>query len=673
MIRYQNMTQETLSPNTPCCRWFLRMTLTMIFFLAIFMLYAQRAKPVYGGTNLVLINPGETPEQIIEKASQVTPSANQLTWQQLDFNAFIHFGINTFTGREWGSGTENPALFKPTALDARQWVRVIRDAGMKMVIMTAKHHDGFCLWPSKYTKHSVAASPWKNGKGDVVREVADACREYGLKFGIYLSPWDRHEPTYGKSDAYNQFFKNQLRELLTGYGEISEVWFDGACGEGANGLKQHYDWPAWYALIRELQPQAVIAIMGPDVRWVGTESGYGRNTEWSVLPDIVQLPDSVAAASQQHPADGGFIPGDLTDSDLGSREKLLKARSLVWYPAETDVSIRPGWFYHSAEDNRVKTPQKLADIYFHSAGMNSVLLLNIPPDKRGLIHQKDIASLQGMKKILEETFKENLLDGVMVSGAASPFEYTLRQPSRFNTLMIREDIKVGQRIEKFHLEALEGNRWITVTGGTTVGNKRLLRFPAMTAQKVRLVIDELRADPAIMQIGLYLGPDLEEPVKTVPKTDGTLTLGTAYSQRYTAGGDYALADGFRGSYEFTDGRWQGYEGEDVIATVDLGSVKPVSKIWAGFLQQTGSWIFMPVSVEYFTSMDGKTFKWVAQRKSPVGEKAEGTEIRDFAVTLKNARARYVRIHAHNRGVCPVWHPGAGQKAWLFVDEIGIRP
>jgi alpha-L-fucosidase len=415
-------------------------------------IHSQRIRPIYSGNNYVTILPGETMEQIVEKAAGVTPSANQLAWQRLEFTAFIHFGINTFTGNEWGKGNEDPALFNPAQLDTRQWVRVIRDAGMKMVIITAKHHDGFCLWPSQYTNHSVASSPWKKGKGDVVGELAAACREYGLKFGFYLSPWDKHEPSYGDAEKYNEFFRNQLRELLSGFGEISEVWFDGACGEGPNGKKQTYDWKSYYALIRELQPSAVIAVMGPDVRWVGTESGNGRPTEWSVVPDVVQNLDSVRASSQQFPVDGAFVPGDLTGSDLGSRDKLKNARALLWYPAETDVSIRPGWFYHAAENNRVKSPERLAEIYFHSVGMNSVLLLNIPPDKSGLIHDNDIQSLKGMKKIIDQTFSTDLLEGSSVKVSGKSIEYTLAKPASFNVAVIREDIKVGQRIEQFHLE-----------------------------------------------------------------------------------------------------------------------------------------------------------------------------------------------------------------------------
>jgi alpha-L-fucosidase len=491
-------------PNSRTCNQWLRFFIIgMIFLILAPALLSQGVRPRYTGNNYVTLRPGETTGQITEKAAGVTPSSNQLEWQRLEFNAFVHFGMNTFTGHEWGEGNEDPALFNPSQLNARQWIRTFRDAGMKMVIITAKHHDGFCLWPSKYTHHTVAASPWKKGQGDVVGEVAAACKEYGLKFGFYLSPWDKHEATYGDSLKYNDFFRNQLRELLTRYGEVSEVWFDGACGVGPNGKKQVYDWKSYYALIRELQPGAVIAIMGPDVRWVGTESGYGRDTEWSVVPDVVQNLDSAAASMQQYPVDGAFVPGDLTATDLGSRDKLKNARALVWYPAETDVSIRPGWFFHSSDNRKVKTPEKLTDIYFNSVGKNSVLLLNVPPDKRSLIHNNDIRSLKGMKKTLDKTFRNNLLAGAASKVSGTTIEYTLSAPATFNVAMVQEDIKVGQRIEQFHFEAWDGKVWKTITGGTTVGHKRLLRFPAVTAQKIRFVSDASRSDPGIMEIGLF--------------------------------------------------------------------------------------------------------------------------------------------------------------------------
>jgi alpha-L-fucosidase len=478
-----------------------------------------------------LIGPEEPVADIIRKAAGVVPSPSQLAWQEMEFIAFAHFGMNTFTDREWGEGTEDPALFNPADFDARQWARVIKDAGMKMIIVTAKHHDGFCLWPSKLTGHSVERSPWRGGRGDVVREVADACREAGLKFGIYLSPWDRHEPTYGDSPAYNEFFRRQLRELLTGYGEVAEVWFDGACGEGPNGKRQVYDWPSYYRVVRDLQPQAVIFGMGPDIRWVGTESGYGRETEWSVVP--VQIKESVGATGENTPPlslDELFVPGDMTADDLGSREKLASARALAWYPAETDVSIRPGWFYHAGQDNEVKTPEKLVDIYFSSVGRNGVLLLNIPPDKRGRIHESDVRNLAGMRRILDRTFKTDFTTGAKVNASverkghsagfivdhdqrtfwtaeeeneAATLELELRQERTFSVAMLQEFIREGQRVEEFTLEAWDGKEWRAFAAGTTIGSKRLLRFPEVTARRVRLVIVRSRRNPAISSFGLF--------------------------------------------------------------------------------------------------------------------------------------------------------------------------
>ena len=477
--------------------------------------------------NFTFIKPTDTPEQIIIKAANIVPTKQQYEWQKLEFIAFAHFGMNTFTNNEWGAGKEDENLFNPTNLDARQWARVYKKAGMKLAILTAKHHDGFCLWPSKFTEHSVKNSPWKNGKGDVVREFTDACREYGLKVGLYLSPWDRNNPDYGDSPKYNEFFCNQLRELLTNYGEITEVWFDGANGEGPNGKKQIYDWQAYYKVIRELQPNAVVFGMAPDVRWVGTESGYGRETEWNVIPIDLSKLNEVAAASMKNPLDEIYQPKDLMGDDLGGREKILKANGLFWYPAETDVSIRPGWFYRTSEDSMVKSPEKLVDIYFSSAGRNSVLLLNVPPDKRGLISDSNIKSLTGMKKILDKTFKNNLAADAKVksSGMKKAFqkylldhntywttgstktsaeiEFILSKSQAFDVALIQEEIRVGQRIEKFHLEYWNGKKWNKFVEGTTVGYKRLLRFEPVRAKRVKLVIEQSRLNPTLANFGLF--------------------------------------------------------------------------------------------------------------------------------------------------------------------------
>jgi alpha-L-fucosidase len=481
--------------------------------------------------NFALIVPGESAAGIIRKATDIVPTPSQLAWQEMEFIAFAHFGMNTFTDREWGEGREDPALFNPADFNARQWAQVIKDAGMQMIILTAKHHDGFCLWPSRWTEHSVKRSPWRGGRGDVVREVAEACREAGLKFGVYLSPWDRHEPTYGNSPAYNEYFRRQLRELLTGYGEVTEVWFDGASGEGPNGKRQEHDWPSYYRLVRQLQPKAVIFGMGPDLRWVGTESGYGRETEWSVVPVQIREPVRATAGSWAPPSlDELFIPGDMTADDLGGREKLESAQALAWYPAETDVSIRPGWFYHSRQDAEVKTPEKLIDIYFSSVGRNGVLLLNVPPDRRGQIHDCDIKSLRGMLRILDETFKTDIAFGAKIKASSekkgrraaflvdgnnatfwttdegieqATLELELRQEQTFDVAMLQEFIPAGQRVEEFALEAWDGKEWRAFAKGTSIGYKRLLRFPEITARKVRLVIAKSRSSAALSSFGLF--------------------------------------------------------------------------------------------------------------------------------------------------------------------------
>ncbi|HRW55595.1 MAG TPA: alpha-L-fucosidase, partial [Phycisphaerae bacterium] len=320
------------------------------------------------------------------------PTPRQLAWQQVELQAFVHFGINTFTDREWGDGTESPALFNPTELDARQWISTLGRAGMNQVILSARHHDGFCLWPSRYTEHSVKHSPWRDGHGDLVREVSEACRELGLRFGIYLSPWDRHEPSYG-TDAYNDYYVNQLTELLTNYGPIHEVWFDGACGEGPNGRKQVYDWPRYIEVVRRLQPDAVIfSDAGPDVRWVGNENGFADETNWSTLRR------------------NEFRPGGPNYRELTHGH----ADGAYWTPAECDVSIRPGWFYHAAEDDKVKSLSELLDIYDKSVGRNGVLLLNVPPDRRGLIHENDARRLAEFRDAIEATFRDNLALGKRV-------------------------------------------------------------------------------------------------------------------------------------------------------------------------------------------------------------------------------------------------------------------
>jgi alpha-L-fucosidase len=500
--------------------------------------HEERAS-VPGSLNIL---PTDTVYELISKAARVVPSERQLAWQALEFLAFVHFGMNTFTDREWGLGTEDPKLFDPTDFDAGQWTEAVKAAGIRGLIVTAKHHDGFCLWPSRFTEHSVKSSPWKGGQGDVVGEVAAACRKTGLKFGVYLSPWDRHEPSYGDSPRYNEHFKNQLRELLTNYGEISEVWFDGACAEGPNGKRQVYDWAGYYALIRELQPGAAISIMGPDARWIGNEAGVTRESEWSVIPVVGfdDLPD------EKNP--GGIAHLDAQAADLGSFGRIASVARLggrlLWYPGQVDVSIRPGWFYHAVEDDKVKTLDHLLDIYYMSVGGNAQLLLNIPPDKRGRIHENDVQRLKELGNRLNATFAVNLaegaktemvfdltaVDGIDRRGRATGymkrgvdvFSCALGEARSFNVAMLMEDIRQGQHVDAFAFDVWDGagsvtdhnllgqTGWREIATGTTIGWKKLLRFPTVTAEWVRVRILKSRNDSTIFRpktFGLYLDPE----------------------------------------------------------------------------------------------------------------------------------------------------------------------
>ena len=458
--------------------------------------------------------PADVPADVLRRAAHVAPSPRQLAWQELEFNCFVHFGINTFTDRDWGDGSEDPKLFNPTELNADQWVAACKQAGMKMLVLTCKHHDGFCLWPSKFTEHCVKNSSWRGGKGDLVKEVSDACRRGGIKFGVYLSLWDRHEKTYG-SDAYDDYYKNQLRELMTNYGEITEVWWDGCFGEGPNGKKPVFDWKGYIKVIRELQPGALIAVMGPDIRWVGNESGLARESEWSALPEG-RIGD---------PAYAAYIA-----KDLGNRKYLIGAKELIWYPAECDVTIRPSFFYKASEDKQVKSLAELLDIYYRSVGQNAVLLLNVPPDRRGLFPENDVARLRELRATLDETFKTNLAAGKPIratsaaaghaaemavdgnggtywtpadGGIQASLEIDLGRSVTFDRAMLQEMISTGQRVERFKLEAFDGQSWKTFAEATTIGCKRLMRLPAVTASKVRLTILDSRDTPTIREFGLY--------------------------------------------------------------------------------------------------------------------------------------------------------------------------
>jgi alpha-L-fucosidase len=462
------------------------------------------------GSLVILLAPVPPPAPLAP-----VPTPHQVAWQRMEVNAFVHFGPNAFTGVEWGTGREKPSVFNPTAFDAWQWVRSFKAGGMKGVIITAKHHDGFCLWPSKHSTHTVAHSPWRERRGDVLRELSEACREAGLKFGVYLSPWDRNHPTYGTAE-YNQVFARMLEEVLTSYGPIFEVWFDGANGEGPNGKRQAYDWPLFNETVRRLQPGAVIfSDAGPGVRWVGNERGEAPLTAWSTI-DVRR-----------------YFPGTPLSDELGEGYR----NGSDWVPPECDVSIRPGWFYRQAEDARVKSPRTLFNLYERSVGRNCTLLVNVPPDHRGLLADPDVAALSGMRGLIDRTYGTNLARGASAEadrtrgsdfGAGNmldddPETYwaapdgvtqasvtvTLQKPVRFNRVLLQEHIPLGQRVAGFSLDALVNGAWTRIGYGTTIGHKRIMPVPTTEARAIRVSIDDARACPTLASLGLHATPDID--------------------------------------------------------------------------------------------------------------------------------------------------------------------
>ncbi|QDH78510.1 alpha-L-fucosidase [Echinicola soli] len=476
---------------------------------------------------------------------QPVPSERQLAWQDLEFYAFVHFNMNTFSNMEWGMGDEDPKTFNPTALDCRQWAKVAKDAGMKGIIITAKHHDGFCLWPTATTGHSVKNSSWKDGKGDVIKELSEACKEYGLKFGVYLSPWDRNNPHYGTPE-YIDIFRTQLRELLTNYGEVFEVWFDGANGGtgyygGANeerrvDKRNYYDWENTYSIIRELQPNAVIfSDGGPDIRWVGNEEGHAYKTTWSNLKR-----DEVY----------GGMPEYASEYSAGQED------GTHWVPAEVDVSIRPGWYYHPYEDHKVKSLPKLLDIYYESLGRNGSLLLNFPVDRRGLIHEKDAEQVQKLADKIKEDFAHNLASekGEIAAsetrgkgyGAAMAMDddestywattdgtvsgtltVTFDKPTTFNRFLAQEYIALGQRVKAFTVEVETESGWEEIASETTIGYKRILRFPDVTATSVRFSVTDAKACPTISEIGIFNAPKVVMAPEISRSVSGMVSLEAA--------------------------------------------------------------------------------------------------------------------------------------------------
>ena len=480
---------------------------------------AQPSAPVTPAP-VIPVLAGDSRAMVLAKAANVIPSPQQLAWQRGEMIGFVHFGINTFTDREWGTGTESPTLFNPSALDARQWMRAFRSAGITEVVLVVKHHDGFVLYPTRYTSHSLKASPWLNGHGDVMRAFADAAREAGLKVGFYLSPADLYQKQQGifgnrsaaratriptlvpgddrhprkfltyQLDDYNRYFMNQMYELLTEYGPISEVWLDGAPAAGSG---QSYSFTAWYDIVHRLQPNAVI--FNQNVRWVGNEAGKARKTEWSVIP--------LASDYNLQPS------GDLTDADLGSDARLFSkgVHFLAWYPAEADVSIRPGWFWHAAQDSRIKSLDKLMEIYYATVGRNAVMMLNVPPDRRGLFTDRDVQRLKEFGDRVRDVFKSNLAADAWKSAQRDidgNLVVDLKHPTPFNRIVLGEDIARGQRVESFAIDAWNGKAWKEIATGTTIGYRRLLETKTVRTPKVRVRILARRAPVSIASFGLYL-------------------------------------------------------------------------------------------------------------------------------------------------------------------------
>lgn len=452
------------------------------------------------------------------------PTPQQIAWQQMEINMFCHFGPNTFTSAEWGTGEESADVFAPTAFDCRQWAATAAAAGMKGIIITAKHHDGFCLWPNPVSRHTVAQSAWRDGKGDILRELSEACNEYGLKFGVYISPWDRNDPSYG-TDQYNEVFRRTLESALSSYGPVFEQWFDGACGEGPNGKRQVYDWNLYHREVYKHQPDAIIfSDIGPGCRWIGNEAGYAGERCWSTLDTVGRIP-------------GGGLDREILNGGEPGGE--------AWVPGEADVSIRPGWFYKASENDRVKSLDDLLNIYYASVGRNALLLLNVPPDTRGRIHEIDSTRLREFRAALDEIFAVDLTDGALIEAdnvrgesrryapqhlfddsydtywatddgvTTATLTVLLDGEKTFNRIVLQEYIPLGQRIKAFHVEALDdSDEWVTVAQGSTIGYKRILLTDRITASVLRIHIDDAFACPVLNGMGLYLDEVLGRPDAT---------------------------------------------------------------------------------------------------------------------------------------------------------------
>lgn len=422
------------------------------------------------------------------------PTASQLAWQKMDFYLFVHFGPNTFTDLEWGKGTEQEDIFNPTDLDCGQWCRIAIAAGAKGIIITAKHHDGFCLWPSKYSTHTVAQSKWRNGKGDVLRELSDSCKKYGLKMGVYLSPWDRNHPKYGTPE-YNDVFVNMMKEVVKSYGPFFEFWWDGANGEGPNGKKQIYDWHRFEQTMRSIAPNTVVfSDIGPGIRWVGNENGIAGDPNWNLLDTA------------------GFTRGAGAPPNDTLNHGNVNGKN--WIPAECDVSIRPGWFYHAEEDDKVKTPEQLFALYLKSVGRGANLLLNVPPDRTGKINAHDSTALVGFKRLRDESFDDNIIKNVTFHNSIEHIEgppyqapilkISFKQKTKLNCIVLQENIATGQKIKSFTIQFINNRSIESELHGNTVGKKRILTFPLTDADAIVIEIDEAKATPLLDNVAAYL-------------------------------------------------------------------------------------------------------------------------------------------------------------------------
>ncbi len=459
-----------------------------------------------------------------DRITSVLPSQRQLDFMKMEYYNFIHFGINTFYGREWGDGKENIKRFNPKKLDTDQWCSVLKSTGSKGIIITAKHHDGFCLFDTAYTDHNVMNTPF--GK-DIVKMLSESCKKFGLKLGIYLSPWDRHESTYG-TEAYNDYFVAQLTEVCTKYGELFCLWFDGACGEGANGKKQVYDWERYYSVIRKLQPHAVISVCGPDVRWIGNEGGRVRKNEWSVVPSGNTSNEAVMDNSQQNEAQADKLAVTTdTDEDLGSRELLSKYRDLVFKPAEADVSVNLGWFYHPNSYylfKKKRTALDLAEIYFNSVGGNASMLLNVPPDKNGLISRREIKTLREFTELIKKPFEREIKDiafsavridssereitdgEFLLNDGETGIKARFPQKEEVSVISLREDLHFSQRVEEFklYIKGEADSRYYEIYNGTVIGSRKIVKLKqTVHTDEIIIVPTQSRKNPVLCDIRFY--------------------------------------------------------------------------------------------------------------------------------------------------------------------------